>query len=178
MYSYNDKLYLFNHLSKITDKNHIRDIIKIISFKNDKFIFEQDNGTYIKFNELTDITKERFNNLEALPGLKCDGSLTLGENIADYGGLKIAYYACKNNMKPNICTTKIWEHKFFLSYANNWSEITTDEAIRNLVANNEHTINRLRVNGTLPMFTPWIDYYNVKKTNKLYLDIDKRAKVW
>ena len=56
MYSYNDKLYLFNHLSKITDKNHIRDIIKIISFKNDKFIFEQDNGTYIKFNELTDDT--------------------------------------------------------------------------------------------------------------------------
>ena len=56
MYSYNDKLYLFNHLSKIPDKNHIRDIIKIISFKNDKFIFEQDNGTYIKFNELTDDT--------------------------------------------------------------------------------------------------------------------------
>lgn len=56
MYSYNDKLYLFNHLSKITDKNHIRDIIKIILFKNDKFIFEQDNGTYIKFNELTDDT--------------------------------------------------------------------------------------------------------------------------
>ena len=56
MYSYNDKLYLFNHLSKITDKNHIRDIIKIISFKNDKFILEQDNGTYIKFNELTDDT--------------------------------------------------------------------------------------------------------------------------
>ena len=56
MYSYNDKLYLFNHLSKITDRNHIRDIIKIISFKNDKFIFEQDNGTYIKFNELTDDT--------------------------------------------------------------------------------------------------------------------------
>lgn len=56
MYSYNDKLYLFNNLSKITDKNHIRDIIKIISFKNDKFIFEKDNGTYIKFNELTDDT--------------------------------------------------------------------------------------------------------------------------
>lgn len=56
MYSYNDKLYLFNHLSKITNKNHIRDIIKIISFKNDKFILEQDNGTYIKFNELTDDT--------------------------------------------------------------------------------------------------------------------------
>ena len=56
MYSYNDKLYLFSHLSKITDKNHIRDIIKIISFKNDKFIFEPDNGTYIKFNELTDDT--------------------------------------------------------------------------------------------------------------------------
>lgn len=56
MYSYNDKLYLFNNLSKITDKNHIRDIIKIISFKNDKFIFEQNNGTYIKFNKLTDDT--------------------------------------------------------------------------------------------------------------------------
>lgn len=73
---------------------------------------------------------------------------------------------------------KKWEHKFFLAYANNWSEITTNEAIKNFVTNNEHTINRLCVNGTLPMFTSWINYYDVKKANKLYLEIGKRAKVW
>lgn len=55
-YSYNDKLYLFNNLNKVSDKNHIRDIIKIISFKNQKNILEQENGIYIKFNNLTNDT--------------------------------------------------------------------------------------------------------------------------
>lgn len=56
VYSYNDKAYLFNKLNKITDKNHIRDIIKIIMFKNSNCIIEQEKGTYIKFNTLTDDT--------------------------------------------------------------------------------------------------------------------------
>lgn len=55
-YSYNDKSYLFNRLNKITDKNKIRDIIKIIMFKNNNSIIEQDDGTYIKFNSLTNDT--------------------------------------------------------------------------------------------------------------------------
>ena len=55
-YNYEYKSYLYNKLTNITNKNNIRDIIKIISFKNKNFIFEKDNGTYIKFNNLTDDT--------------------------------------------------------------------------------------------------------------------------
>lgn len=55
-YNYNDKSFLYNKLNKITDKNQIRDIIKIIMFKDKNNIFEKDIGTYIKFNNLTNET--------------------------------------------------------------------------------------------------------------------------
>lgn len=66
-YSYNDKSYLYNRLNKITDKNDIRNIIKIITFKNKNSIIEQASGTYIKFNSLTNDTykelEEYLNNI-------------------------------------------------------------------------------------------------------------------
>ena len=67
-YNYNDKTYLFNKLNKINDKNQIRDIIKIIMFKDKEYIFEKDIGTYIKFNNLTNETykelEQYINNLQ------------------------------------------------------------------------------------------------------------------
>lgn len=66
-YSYNDKSYLYNRLNKIIDKNDIRNIIKIITFKNKNSIIEQASGTYIKFNSLTNDTykelEEYLNNI-------------------------------------------------------------------------------------------------------------------
>lgn len=67
-YNYNDKTYLFNKLNKINDKNQIRDIIKIIMFKDKEYIIEKDIGTYIKFNNLTNETykelEQYINNLQ------------------------------------------------------------------------------------------------------------------
>ena len=135
-----------------------------------------------EFNKLTDNTKARFDKIEVLPGLHCNGALTLSENIADYGGLKIAYRACQNYYSQKdvngIVKNVNWKHAFFLSFANNWAGITTNENIRAMVINNEHSVNRVRVNGTLSMFDMWYETYDVKETDPLYVNKEDRAKIW
>lgn len=134
-----------------------------------------------KFDEFTNITREHFNGLNVLDDLKADGSLTLSENIADYGGIKIAYNALKKIAKEVVLIKKDnmkWNQQFFISYANAWSGVLTDDSIRTQTITNEHSIPRLRVNGTLPMFNEWYDAFKVDETNALYVPKDKRAKIW
>lgn len=135
----------------------------------------------IKFNNLTKNTINRFNNLEALPGLHCNGTLTLGENIADFGGIKISYNALFNILsKQNISNDDIKKRMktFFIAYANDFAGVTTEESIKTMVSNNEHTIDSLRINGTLPMFNNWYEIFNINENVSLYLDKEKRAKIW
>lgn len=126
-----------------------------------------------KFNKLTENTIEHFNNIEVLPDLKANGTLTLGENLADYGGLKIAYNALKAKTEDNEDFKN-----FFISYAICWAGITTEEWLRTMTTENEHSVNFLRVNGTLPMFTPWYEAFDIKEKDKLFVPISKRAKIW
>lgn len=127
-----------------------------------------------EFNNLSQNTIERFNSLDALPDLKCNGTLTLGENLADYGGLKMAYNAFKQNEE----LTDGWEKEFFIAYANAWAGVSTPESIRRLVLNDEHSVNFVRVNGTLPMFNEWYDAFDITEDNILYVSPDKRAQLW
>lgn len=133
-----------------------------------------------KFNTLIENTRTHFDNIEVLPGLNCNGSLTLGENIADFGGLKIAYRAAKKLMHEIYSKDSLeFANKvFFIAYANNWSEVTTDEMIRTQTITNEHSINKIRVNGTLPMFDTWYDVFNVTETDELFVNESKRAQIW
>lgn len=128
-----------------------------------------------KFNELTKHTEEHFNALYVLPDLKCNGTLTLCENLADYGGLKIAY-----NAAMNTCNTYdvSWDKEFFISYATVWAGVCTEEQIRWETMNDTHSINYIRVNGTLPMFDPWYKAFDIKETDKLYVKPEDRAKIW
>lgn len=126
-----------------------------------------------KFNNLTQNTISHFSEMEVLPGLNGDGTLTLGENLADYGGLKIAY-----NALLKITNNKEDLQKFFIAYATVWAGVNTEEGIRHQVLNNEHSVNYVRVNGTLPMFTPWYEVFDIKPTDTLYIDLEKRAKIW
>lgn len=126
-----------------------------------------------KFNKLTENTVEHFNSLDVLPDLKANGTLTLSENLADYGGLKIAFNALKMKTE-NIEDLK----NFFISYATVWAGINTDESLRLMTLTNEHSANFNRVNGTLPMFDPWYEVFNVTPENKLYVTPNKRAKIW
>ena len=127
-----------------------------------------------EFNNLSQNTVERFNSLNALPDLKCNGTLTLGENLADYGGLKMAYNAFKQNEE----LTDGWEKEFFIAYANAWAGVSTQESIRRMVLNDEHSVNFVRVNGTLPMFNEWYGAFNITEDNALYVSPDKRAQLW
>lgn len=126
-----------------------------------------------KFNKLTENTINHFNELDVLPDLKANGTLTLGENLADYGGVKIAFNALKQKT-DNIEDLK----NFFISFATVWAGVNTDESLRLMTTTNEHSANFNRVNGTLAMFTPWYEVFGITPKDKLFVPISKRAKIW
>ena len=134
-----------------------------------------------KFEELTKNTLNRFNSLDVLPFTKCNGKLTLDENIADGGGLMIAFRALKKvmeNKEDEMIDGYDWKQRFFISYAQVWCGVDTEEIIRNSVMNNTHSVNYIRVNGTLPMINEWYDAFGCEKCDKLFVDSDKRNLVW
>jgi endothelin-converting enzyme/putative endopeptidase len=103
-----------------------------------------------KFDERAACVADEYSSFEALPGLKVDGKLTLGENTADNGGIRIALRAFHNRLaaqkkKPTVDDDK----RFFLSYAQGWCDNVTDNSLRTLVQTNPHSPSRFRVNGVL-----------------------------
>lgn len=126
-----------------------------------------------KFNKLTENTINHFNSLDVLPDMKANGTLTLGENLADYGGVKIAFNALKSITESNEDLKK-----FFISNAITWAGVNTEESIRTQTITNEHSVNFNRINGTFAMFTPWYEVFGITEKDKLYIPITKRAKIW
>lgn len=133
------------------------------------------------FKKRTGQLAEYFNSLEALPGLKCNGQLTLGENMADHGGLNVAYQAFHNALKSNPLKTVDGftpDQRFFLSYGLIWANNCTEQSIRQLTKSDPHSLGKWRVNGALPHINAWYNAFNIKKGNKLYLAPKKRVDVW
>lgn len=133
------------------------------------------------FKARTSQLADYFDNLEALPGLKCNGRLTLGENMADHGGLNVAYQAFQNAMKTNpLQKTDGFtpEQRFFLSYGLIWAGNMRDEAVRQLTKSDPHSLGKWRVNGALPHIDAWYKAFNIKKGDRLYLAPRNRVNVW
>lgn len=124
-----------------------------------------------------------FNTLWVIPGqLKANGALTLGENIADHGGLNIAYNAFqkwqeKHGRLPedNGFTP---EQRFFLSYATVWAGVASPEILSYLTMIDVHSVARLRVNGALSQCDYWYDAFDIKPENSLYVAPENRVRVW
>lgn len=134
-----------------------------------------------RFDALTENTIERFDHMWALPFLNANGRLTLNENIADNGGVATAYAAVENLMNGKDDEKKdgfTWKQRFFITYAQLWAGVETDEVIRNSVLNGVHSIMKLRVNGTLPMFSKWYEAFNIDGTSPLYVSENKRGMIW
>lgn len=134
-----------------------------------------------QFKQRTDKMVRFFNHIEVLPGLKANGELTCGENIADHGGLKIAYQAFQNATKAAPLPVKDGftpEQRFFLSYALLWANNSRPEFLRQLTKEDPHSAGRWRVNGALPHIDAWYKAFNIKKGDKLYLPKSKRVDVW
>ena len=122
-----------------------------------------------------------FDGIEVLPGLYANGRLTLGENIADHGGLQVAYTAFQKataGKELPVVDGFTPEQRFFLAYANVWAGNIRDEQIRVLTKSDPHSLGRWRVNGALPHITAWYEAFHIQKNDPLYLAPEKRASIW
>ncbi len=134
-----------------------------------------------KFKEKTQVLVEHFNAIEVLPGLQANGELTLGENIADHGGIMVAYQAFKNATEEAPLPVKDGftpEQRFFLAYSAVWAGNIRDEQIRVYTKSDPHSLGRWRVNGTLPHIDAWYEAFGITPEHKLYIPAEKRAQVW
>ena len=135
----------------------------------------------VKFNSKTGMIVKQYNAFTVLDSLHVNGELTLGENIADIGGIAIAYDAFKMT-KQGQDTTKIDgftpDQRFFFGFAQVWREKRRDETVRVLINTDPHSPDIHRVNGVLMNFAPFYTAFNVKEGDKMYLKPEERAKIW
>lgn len=132
-----------------------------------------------KFNTRTSVMKEYFNKIKINDEVYANGEFTLGENLADYGGVSIAFDAYKNFGTPSETIAGLSaDMRFFIAYAGVWaSNIRPEEELR-LTKVDEHSLTRNRVNGILPHVSAWYNTFDIKPDAKMYIAPDKRVKLW
>lgn len=134
-----------------------------------------------RFNKRSQVMVNFFDSIQVLPGLNANGSLTLGENIADHGGLQVSLQAFKNATKDAPLENVDGftpEQRFFLAYAGLWAGNIRDEQIRVYTKSDPHSLGRWRVNGALPQIGAWYEAFNIKEGDPMYLAPDKRVSIW
>ncbi|MCF8336337.1 MAG: M13 family metallopeptidase [Bacteroidales bacterium] len=135
-----------------------------------------------RFEERSDILVKQYNQKTVLDTVHANGELTLGENIADLGGVSISYTAFKNATRDKNLPEKIDGYtpnqRFFLAWARVWAQNIRDEEIRRRTQEDVHSLGIHRVNGPLPNVDAFYKAFNITKEDKLYLPEEKRAKIW
>ncbi len=138
-------------------------------------------GDSQRFTAAAEKLAAQFDQITVVGDLKANGHLTLGENIADQGGLRISYDAFKTTQqfqegKEIDGFTPV--QRFYLSYGRIWAEHMTEEAIYQQTKSDPHSIGRNRVNATLRNIDTWYDAFGVKEGDKMWLAPAERAIVW
>lgn len=135
-----------------------------------------------KFKALTQALVEEYNSFVVIDTVHADGELTLGENIADLGGVNISYDAFKNATKGQDDSTKIEgltpNQRFFISYAKIWATHIRDEEAMRLTKIDPHSMGKFRVNGIVPNVDVFYNIFNVTENNELYKKPEDRIKIW
>ncbi len=134
-----------------------------------------------QFEERIQVMREFHDSIEVLPGLHANGSLTLGENMADHGGLMVAFQAFKNATKdaplPDIDGFTP-EQRFFLAYANVWGQNIRDEEIQKRVKSDPHQLGMWRVNGQMPHIDAWYEAFGITEADPMFVPKAKRVTIW
>ena len=133
-----------------------------------------------KFQEAGNQLAQQFDQYEALPGLRVNGKLTLGENIADVAGLAAAYDAYKASLggkQAPAIQGFTGDQRFFLAYAQSWSVKSRPETLRRIVLTDGHAPEQFRA-LTVRNLDGWYPAFNVQPGQKLYLPPEKRVKIW
>ena len=135
----------------------------------------------VRFREKTKVMEEFFDSIEVLPGLHANGRLTLGENIADHGGIKVSFQAYKNATKDAPLADIDGftpDQRFFIAYANLWAASIRDEQIRVATKTDPHALGEWRVNGALPQIDAWYEAFGVTEDNAMFIPKAERVDVW
>lgn len=134
------------------------------------------------FGKKTQVLVDWFNGIEVLPGVHANGQFTLGENIADNGGLNIAFSALQkakaNGEIQEIMDGFSADQRFFIAYAMVWAGNIRDKEIVRRTKEDPHSLGRWRVNGTLPHISPFAQAFGLKAGDGMYLAPEKRALIW
>lgn len=134
-----------------------------------------------RFNSLTDKLVDQFDAIEVAPGVHANGRFTLGENIADQGGLRIAltaYGKALNIENPEENLTDEQLRDFYLAYASVWASNIRPEDILSRTKTDPHSLEKNRVNETLKNITPFSRAFNIKEGDKMYRLPKDRVVIW
>jgi len=134
------------------------------------------------FDERSNILVERFDNIKVLDDLFADGKLSLGENIADYGGLVISFDALIKTFDGKKKTEAIDGftpvQRFYLAYAKIWAQNIRDTEIRRRTKEDVHSLGKWRVNGQLPGIENFHKAFDVKPGDPMFMSPEKWATIW
>ena len=134
------------------------------------------------FEAKTQILVDQFNAIEILPGLFADGKFSLGENIADQGGLRLAFTGLTDfawaEGRPEDIDGFTGEQRFYIGYATLWAQNITDKEKENLTKNDVHSLGRNRVNATLRNIQSWYDAFGVTEGDAMYMPVEERVVIW
>lgn len=138
-------------------------------------------GDAERFKERAQVMVNFFDSIKVLPDLNANGSLTLGENIADHGGLQVSFQAFKNATKDaplGVVEGFTPEQRFFLAYAGVWAGNIRDEQIRVYTKSDPHSLGKWRVDGALPQIGAWYEAFNITENDPMFIPVDKRVSIW
>lgn len=134
------------------------------------------------FDERAQVLVDHFNAIEVAPGVMANGEFTLGENIADNGGLNVSYTAFQKAIKDGAIKGDMDgftpDQRFFLAYAGVWASNIRPEEVLRRTKEDVHSLGMWRVNGTLPHIDAFYKAFNIKEGDAMYLAPEKRAKIW
>ena len=136
---------------------------------------------YKNFKDKTKLIIEQFNGYKAIDTLHVNGELTQGENIADLGGLTMAYYAYKkslNGQKSPIMAGYTGEQRFFISWAQGWKTLMRDAYLKQMIATNPHSPGNFRAVGPLSNMPEFYEAFDVKEGDGMFIPVAKRVNIW
>lgn len=134
-----------------------------------------------KFEARCKVMADFFDSIVVAPGVHANGKFTLGENIADHGGLQISYQAFKKATQTQPLPVKEGftpEQRFFLSYSNVWAGNVRAEEILKRTKSDPHSLGKWRVNGALPHIQAWYKAFNIKAGDPMFVPVEKRVSIW
>ena len=134
-----------------------------------------------KFEARAKVMADYFDSIVVAPGVHGNGKYTLGENIADHGGLQVSFQAFKKataNAPLGNLEGFTPEQRVFLAYANVWAGNVRPEEIQKRTKSDPHSLGKWRVDGALPQIQAWYDAFGIKAGDPMFVPVEKRVSIW